>query len=103
MRRVYRGRLDALATALRRHLGDFVAFRPPAGGTAIWVRTRTARLMAEWTRAARELGVLFDAGPAFTWTGSPVPGARLGFASLTEDELERAVRALAAAASAVRK
>ena len=103
MRRVYRARLDVLATALRRHLGEFVAFRPPAGGTAVWVRTRTARLMAAWTRAARELGVIFDAGPAFTWTGSPVPGARLGFASLTEDELERAVRALAAAARAVRE
>jgi GntR family transcriptional regulator/MocR family aminotransferase len=102
MRRVYRARLDALATALRRHLGDFVAFRQPSGGTAIWVRTRSARIMAAWTRAARELGVFFDAGPAFTLTGSPVPGARLGFASLTEDELERAVRALAAAANAMR-
>ena len=103
MRRVYRARLDVLAAGLRRHLGDFVAFRQPSGGTAIWVRTRTARLMAAWTRAARERGVLFDAGPAFTWTGSPVPGARLGFASLTEDELERAVRGLSAAARAVKE
>jgi DNA-binding transcriptional MocR family regulator len=34
--------------------------------------------------------------------GGPVAGARLGFASLTEEELERAVRALAAAAKSVR-
>jgi GntR family transcriptional regulator / MocR family aminotransferase len=102
MRRVYRARLDALATALRRHLGNFLTFREPSGGTAIWVRIRNARLMAEWARAARDRGVLFDAGPAFTVSGRSVAGARLGFASLTEEELERAVRALAAAAKSVR-
>jgi GntR family transcriptional regulator / MocR family aminotransferase len=102
MRRVYRARLDTLATSLRRRLGPFLAFRKPEGGTAIWVRVRAAHVMAEWTRAAREKGVLFDAGHAFTVRGAPVTGARLGFASLTEEELERAVRALAAAAKSVR-
>jgi GntR family transcriptional regulator/MocR family aminotransferase len=102
MRRVYRVRLDALASALRRHLGDFLTFRKPSGGTAIWVRIRRAQFMAKWTRAARDRGVLFDGGPAFSLRGGPVAGARLGFASLTEEELERAVRALAAAAKSVR-
>ena len=36
-RRVYRSRLETLATALRQHLGDFVSFDEPSGGTAIWV------------------------------------------------------------------
>jgi GntR family transcriptional regulator/MocR family aminotransferase len=102
MRRVYRARLDTLTTLLRQRLGDFLAFRRPEGGTAIWVRIRAAHVMAEWTRAARDRGVLFDAGYAFTVRGGPVAGARLGFASLTEEELERAVRALAAAARSLR-
>jgi GntR family transcriptional regulator/MocR family aminotransferase len=102
MRRVYRERRDVLTTALRRQLGHFLAFQPPAGGTAIWVRTRSSQTMAKWTRAARDRGVLFDAGAAFTFTDIPLAGARLGFASLSEGELERAVRALAAAANSLR-
>jgi GntR family transcriptional regulator / MocR family aminotransferase len=102
MRRVYGARLDTLATSLRRQLENFLTFRKPDGGTAIWVRIRSAQVMARWTHAARERGVLFDAGPAFTVSGGPVTGARLGFASLTEEEQERAVRALAAAAKSVR-
>jgi GntR family transcriptional regulator / MocR family aminotransferase len=102
MRRVYRARLVTLAAALRQELGDFVTFREPSGGTAIWVRTRSTRLMVEWARAARDRGVAFDAGGAFMLNGAPAPGARLGFAGLTEDELSRAVKALAAAASFVR-
>jgi GntR family transcriptional regulator/MocR family aminotransferase len=42
MRRLYRARLEALATALGRHLGTFLTFRKPSGGTAIWVRVRSA-------------------------------------------------------------
>jgi GntR family transcriptional regulator/MocR family aminotransferase len=102
MRRIYRARLATLASALRQALGDFVTFREPSGGTAIWVRTRSARLMIQWARAARDRGVLFDAGGAFTLNAAPAPGARLGFACLTDDELGRAVKALAAAASFVR-
>ena len=101
MRRVYRARLATLAAALRQALGDFVTFREPSGGTAIWVRTRSARLMTQWARAARDRGVVFDSGGAFTLNAAPAPGARLGFASLTEDELGRAVKALAAAARSV--
>jgi GntR family transcriptional regulator/MocR family aminotransferase len=100
-RRVYRARLDTLAAALRQHLGDFLTFREPSGGTAIWVRTRSNRMMGQWVRAARDHGVVFDAGGAFTLNGAPAPGARLGFACLTEDEIGRAVRALTAAASVV--
>jgi GntR family transcriptional regulator/MocR family aminotransferase len=102
MRRTYRARLVTLAAALRQQLGDFLTFREPSGGTAIWVRTRSTRLMVQWARAARDRGVVFDAGGAFTLDGAPARGARLGFACLTEDEMSRAVKALAAAASSVR-
>jgi GntR family transcriptional regulator/MocR family aminotransferase len=102
MRRVYRGRLDALDAALREQIGDFLTFHKPSGGTAIWVRTRSTRLMVQWARAALDRGVAFDTGRMFTLNGAPAPGARLGFACLTEDEIGLAVKALAAAASVVR-
>jgi GntR family transcriptional regulator/MocR family aminotransferase len=103
MHRIYRARRDALAAALRHHLGDFVTFRKPSGGTAIWVRSRSLRTMARWARASQERGVSFEAGPAFTLTGAPPAGARLGFACLTETEIDDAVQALAIAARTVRR
>jgi GntR family transcriptional regulator/MocR family aminotransferase len=97
-RRIYRSRLQTLATALRRHLGDFLAFRNPSGGTAIWVGTRNARTMTDWAEAATHRGVVFDEGSAFTLNSAPTSGARLGFACLTDDELIQAVQRLVAAA-----
>jgi GntR family transcriptional regulator/MocR family aminotransferase len=102
MRRIYRARLQSLASALRKHLGDFLRLREPSGGTAIWVRTEDARTMVRWSRVAREHGVAFDAAGAFTLDGTPIAGARLGFASLTEHEQRAAVSRLLSAAQAVR-
>jgi GntR family transcriptional regulator/MocR family aminotransferase len=102
MRRVYRARLDALASALRRQLRHFVTFTEPSGGTAIWVRGPSARSIAQWASASHEHGVAFETGTAFTLTGAPTAGARLGFACLSEAEIERAVDALAVAARRVR-
>jgi GntR family transcriptional regulator/MocR family aminotransferase len=99
MRRVYRGRLEALATALRRQLGGFLTFREPCGGTAIWVHTRSARAMNQWARAARAGGVAFDAASSFTLAGTRLAAARLGFACLNEAEIARAVHALSEAAA----
>ena len=95
--RIYRARLEALMTALGRQLGGFVTFRPPSGGTAIWVTARDVRTMSAWNGAAARLGVIFDAGGAFTLDGQPSRGARLGFACLTEEEIATASRRLAAA------
>jgi GntR family transcriptional regulator/MocR family aminotransferase len=93
-RRIYELRLRTLALALRRQLDGFVSFHVPSGGTAIWVKTRHPRVTTVWTQAARGCGVIFDAGSAFTLSGAPIRGARIGFACLTEDELIEGVRRL---------
>lgn len=98
MRRIYRARLETLAAELRTQLGDFLTFREPSGGTAIWVRTRDARTTTRWAQAAREAGVAFDAGAAFTLNGTAASGARLGFACLNDRELRQAASRLATAA-----
>jgi GntR family transcriptional regulator / MocR family aminotransferase len=101
-RRIYGERLRILASALRRHLGDFLTFRIPSGGTAIWVRTRDARTMMRWAQASLDRGVAFDTSAEYTLSQIPGAGARLGFASLAEEELRYAVRRLAAAAAIAR-
>jgi GntR family transcriptional regulator/MocR family aminotransferase len=100
MRRIYCSRRDALAASLRRRLGGFVSFAKPSGGTAVWVTTSDAPTMARWAATARRLGVILEHGRAFTLPGRSSAGARLGFASLTEDEIRGAVRRLASAARA---
>jgi GntR family transcriptional regulator / MocR family aminotransferase len=100
MRRIYRSRRDALAAQLRRRLGRFVSFVKPSGGTAIWVTASDPPRMARWAARARRLGVIFEQGRAFTLEGRSSAGARLGFASLTEDEIRTAVRRLVAASRA---
>jgi GntR family transcriptional regulator/MocR family aminotransferase len=97
MRRLYRERLTILTAALRSQLGDFVSFREPSGGTALWVRTRDARMMMRWAHAAQERGVFFDTGTAFTLNRTHTPGARLGFACLDDREIKEAVSRLTAA------
>lgn len=102
VRAIYHERRDAFTSLLRKHLGDFLTFDEPAGGTAIWVRTRDAQTMRRWAREAATRGVAFDEGSAFTLDGAAIAGARLGFAPVTEAEGRVAVRRLAAAARAVR-
>ncbi len=97
VRRIYHARRDMFVAALRDELGPFLSFAEPSGGTAVWVRTRDARTMTRWERRARDLGVAFDAGGAFTVNGDSLPGARLGFACLSDSELRLAVHRLAAA------
>ena len=101
VRRVYRSRLATIVAALRKHLAGFLRFQEPSGGTAIWVRTRDARTMVRWSRAAREHGVIFEPPGTFTLDGTPEAGTRLGFAPLDEDEIGQAVKRLAAATSSL--
>lgn len=101
MRRTYHSRRDALATALRERLGGFLSFVPPSGGTAIWVATRDAATTVRWAETAQRLGVIIEPGSGFTLHGQASPGARLGFACLTEDELRIAAHRLARASEPV--
>jgi GntR family transcriptional regulator/MocR family aminotransferase len=98
VKRIYHGRRDAFAAALRAALPPAFAWTLPSGGTALWVRTRDARTAVRWTKRARELGAHFEDGRAFTLDGAPLAGARLGFACLSDPEMMEAVRRVAAAA-----
>ncbi|HEX9082864.1 MAG TPA: PLP-dependent aminotransferase family protein, partial [Holophagaceae bacterium] len=97
MRRAYLARRDALAEALRRHLGDAVAFDPPAGGMSLWLEAAPGLDVEAWAERARALDLGLTTGRRFDFLGRPIPHLRLGFSSLDERELEAAVRRLAQA------
>ena len=109
-RRLYRARREALASALREHLGQALSFDLPAGGMALWCCAAPGIDVDAWAeRAARE-SVLVHTSRRFLFAPPPIGDAgasgrrgsqsppaafRLGFACLDEDALREAVRRLA--------
>jgi GntR family transcriptional regulator / MocR family aminotransferase len=97
MRRVYRGRRDALVDALRRRLPGAVQFQVPAGGMALWAEVAPNIDVEAWAVRALHQGVAFAGGRMYDFHGAPQPAMRLGFSPLEGPELDEAVKRMAAA------
>ncbi|WNG52857.1 PLP-dependent aminotransferase family protein [Archangium minus] len=96
-RREYLTRRDALAEALHEALGGSVDFEVPAGGLALWARVDESLDVGAWAERAASHGVHVTPGHAFALEGRGPAAFRLGFASLTPQELREGVRRLALA------
>jgi GntR family transcriptional regulator/MocR family aminotransferase len=96
-RRIYEGRRDALAEAIREHLGDTLSFELPSGGMALWARVDAEVDPDAWSERALAKKVAFYPGRRFAFDGRKRPFVRLGFAALDDDELREAVKRMAAA------
>jgi GntR family transcriptional regulator/MocR family aminotransferase len=97
IKRIYAERRNVLADALRRKLGEALTFSMPAGGIALWAKAADDIDIDRWAGRARSQGAMMITARHFAVDGKPRPYARLGFASLNEQELVEAVRRLAAA------
>ncbi|WP_347262956.1 PLP-dependent aminotransferase family protein [Nitrobacter sp.] len=88
-RRIYGERRDRFAAAIRRELGDHVDFELPAGGLALWLRLRSGLDAESWAANAARAGLVVSPGVRFALDAARAPQAfRLGYASLTETELD---------------
>ena len=97
-RKLYQQRRDALAAALEQRLPrGTVSFQPPSGGSALWVRVADGVDAEAWM--ARSLEKSVDLKPCWTFAfdDRPQPFFRLGYAQHTPDELDEAVKLMAAA------
>lgn len=101
--KVYADRRQSFAQALEKHLGERCSFTMPDGGLAFWVRF-SGDLDAIEGRAKAQ-GLRFASHRSFVAgddtqrvLGASEKGLRLGFASLSPLEAERAIAALALAA-----
>ncbi|MBI1753001.1 MAG: PLP-dependent aminotransferase family protein [Acidobacteria bacterium] len=97
MRRIYLARRGALASALSEHLHGAVRFEVPPGGMSLWLQVDLQIDVDRWAQRAEKEGVAIYTGRRFDFLGRPRPNLRLGFSSLNEQELDRAVRRLARA------
>ena len=89
--RLYAERRLSMADFLSSRLGKMIEFDLPDGGLAVWVKFDKSIDLDLLERNARAQGVQILPGRAFTSNGSKFSQAsRLGFASMTEAELDRA-------------
>lgn len=91
-RRIYLARRDFMARLLNERLADKAQFALPAGGLAIWLRLKNGISAETWAANAAKLGLSVMPGIHFDLeTVKPAEAFRLGFASLNEDEITRAI------------
>lgn len=93
-RRNYAERCQILAAALTRELGDFASWTQPGGGFFLWVTLAASVNTADFLPRCAELGVTFVPGSEFYPEHPPSPSFRLGFTTLTPEELVRGVERL---------
>ncbi|WDZ96028.1 PLP-dependent aminotransferase family protein [Herbaspirillum sp. WKF16] len=90
----YRARQEVLLGCLHRSFGALAATRPPEGGLALWVTFGEEVDVDAMARHAVDESLFVRSGSQFSPTGESINGLRLGFASMSADELARAVARL---------
>src|SRR5205823_9476436 len=101
VRKALRERRDAVADALRRHIGDEARFVTPEGGYFLWVELPDQVDTALLLTAAEERGVTFVKGADFMLEGGH-NALRIAFSAVTPEQAEDGVRRLAEALASLR-
>ncbi len=97
LRRVYGQRHDDVANLLRAELPDTVQFTPPGGGYFYWLAFRDGIDTDALLTAARESGVSYRPGTAFSASGGFTDALRISISLYETDELAEGIRRLATA------
>lgn len=80
-----RSRRDYFCALLTRHLSDQISFTKPEGGMSVWIVFKKAKAAKGMVEKLFHAGYLIDSEPVFL---EKLQGMRIGFASLTEKEME---------------
>ncbi|WP_460639680.1 MocR-like pyridoxine biosynthesis transcription factor PdxR [Larkinella harenae] len=91
---IYRQRHQVMAELLRQHLAEHVIVRPPEGGLAYWVPFRKPVPVATVQQQLAFQGVSIIDTSRFSFDSQPLHALRLGFASLTAEEMDEGIKAL---------
>jgi len=80
--------------SLHKRLGGLLSFTVPPGGMALWALADGVDVDS-WAERSLSRGAAFYPGRHFAFDGKPRAALRLGFAALTEAELDEGVRRIA--------
>jgi len=97
--RTYAGRREAFAAAVDAELGGLVEYRMPRGGLAFWLHFRDPADLDRLERRAPATGLRFASSRSYAASDTVESGLRLGFASMTPHEAQRALRLIREAAT----
>lgn len=96
LRAALRTRRDALAAALRDHLGPACHTDAPVGGLHLWVQLPDGVSDEDIARQAARADILVSAGHHWFPADPPAPFLRLSFAAIRPDAADEAISRLAA-------
>lgn len=91
--KLYRERRDYFCEQLKAKLGEFITFKIPDGGLSVWTKFNDIDLKQITERAAKN-GLTISSGTLFNTGTKDYNSTRLGFASLTLKEQDKAIEIL---------
>jgi GntR family transcriptional regulator / MocR family aminotransferase len=91
---IYKNKRDVFEAMIRKYLGNKVEFQKPEGGLAFWLVPQKTTDLKKLAKALLEKGVQILPPDSFSF-GEPVNGLRLGYASLSEQQLEEGIKKIA--------
>ena len=92
--KVYEERRAHIAQLIKSELKDFVQFKMPSGGLALWLEVNPCINMQTLLKDAELEKVRVVVGTEFSLKNEPVSAIRLGFASLNNDEVSLGIKRL---------
>jgi GntR family transcriptional regulator/MocR family aminotransferase len=92
--KIFEGRRNFIVKLLRTELKDFVTFKIPAGGLALWLIVKPNINMELLIKDAEIEKVRIVSGSTFSSNNAPVSAIRLGFANLNDDEMTMGIKRL---------
>ncbi len=92
--KVYRQRRNLFCALLRSELGEYVSFKVPEGGLAVWVTFDKKIPLPPLRDIALQQGLLISKTVFQNSQGKDLNAIRMGFASLNEAELQAAISLL---------
>lgn len=99
IRALYKKKMNFIADAIQREMGDFVSFTRPKGGFYLWVKLAEGLAARDVWRTATQEGVAVNPGTSFFPNAESRKGEylRIAYSWTPMDHLEEAVKRLAAA------
>ncbi len=91
LRRVYRGRVEAMDDALHEHFSGIAEWKRPDGGYFFWMRFDESVDTTPLREKARGLQTGFQRGAAFSTRGQLSNYLRLSFAHYNEDDIREGI------------
>ncbi len=91
LRRVYRGRVEAMDDALHEHFSSIAEWTRPDGGYFFWMRFDESVDTTPLREEARELETGFQRGATFSTRGQLNNYLRLSFAHYNEDDIREGI------------